>query len=107
MEAALQHGMTRWQQGYELVEVIRELGIVHRSILDHGIEKFFVENSRWVDAVSNVRRNLGCFFEDSVAGSVQRYVENFTEQLRAANAKLLRRFRQRLRRLEQETPSSQ
>ena len=41
IEAALKHGMTRWQQGYELMEVIRELGIVQRSILDHGIQKFF------------------------------------------------------------------
>src|ERR1700688_4230827 len=80
IEAALNHGTTRWQQGYELVEVIRELGIVERSILDHGIEKFFEDNSQWLD--------LGAFFEDSVAGSVQRYVENFTEQLRSTNAKL-------------------
>jgi Mg2+ and Co2+ transporter CorA len=90
IEAALKHGMTRWQQGYELVEVIRELGIVHRSILDHGIEKFFEENSQWVNSINNARRNLDAFFEDSVAGSVQRYVENFTEQLRSANAKLLK-----------------
>jgi signal transduction histidine kinase len=89
IEAALKHGMTRWQQGYELVEVIRELGIVHRSILDHGLEKFLVENPQWTDGVSNARKNLGAFFEDSVVGSVQRYVENFTEQLRSANAKLL------------------
>jgi signal transduction histidine kinase len=88
VEAALKHGMTRWRQGYELVELIRELGIVHRSILDHGIEVFFEQNSHWVESVGNVRRNLGTFFEDSVSGSVQRYVENFTEQLRATNAKL-------------------
>jgi len=88
IEAALKHGMTRWQQGYELVEVIRELGIVHSSILDHGIEKFFAENSQWADGVNHARRDLGAFFEDSVAGSVQRYVDNFTEQLRSANAKL-------------------
>jgi signal transduction histidine kinase len=90
IDAALKHGMTRWQQSYELVEVIRELGIVHRSILDHGIEKFFEENSQWVNSINNARRNLGAFFEDSVAGSVQRYVENFTEQLRSTNAKLLK-----------------
>jgi len=90
IDAALKHGMTRWQQGYELVEVIRELGIVHRSILDHGIEKFFEEKSQWVNSINNARRNLGAFFEDSVAGSVQRYVENFTEQLRSTNAKLLK-----------------
>jgi signal transduction histidine kinase len=89
IEAALKHGMTRWQQGYELVEVVRELGVVHRSILDQGIEKFFEENSQWVNSLDNARRTVGLFFEDSVAGSVQHYVENFTEQLRSANAKLL------------------
>ncbi len=87
--AALKHGMTRWQQGYELVEVIRELGIVQRSILDHWIEKFFEENSQWGNTIQSARKNLDAFFEDSIAGSVQRYVENFTEQLRSTNAKLL------------------
>jgi len=61
INAALKHGMTRWQQGYELVEVIRELGIVHRSILDHGIETFFEENSQWVNSINNARRHLGAF----------------------------------------------
>ena len=50
IDAALKHGMTRWQQGYELVEVVRELGIVHRSILGHGIDTFFEENSQWSTA---------------------------------------------------------
>jgi signal transduction histidine kinase len=88
IEAALKHGMTRWQQGYELVEVIRELGIVHRSIMEHGIEKFFLTNHQWANSVNHARRGLDAFFEDSVAGSVQRYVDNFTEQLRNANARL-------------------
>src|SRR3984957_7213671 len=56
IDAALKHGMTRWQQGCELVEVIRELGIVHRSTLDHGVEKFFEENSQWVSSINNARR---------------------------------------------------
>jgi signal transduction histidine kinase len=89
IEAASNHGMTRWQQGYQLVEVFRELGIVQRSIVDHGIETFFEENPQWADSIHKARRHLADFFEDSVAGSVQRYVENFTEQLRTANAKLL------------------
>jgi signal transduction histidine kinase len=88
VEAAFNHGMTRWQQGYQLVEVIRELGIVEQSILDHGIERFFESNSELAHGVSGARRNVVDFFEDSVTGSVQRYVENFTEQLRNANAKL-------------------
>jgi signal transduction histidine kinase len=88
LEAALNHGTTRWQQGYELMEVIRELAIVERSILDHGIEKFFDENSQWVKSIDIARRILDSFFEDSVVGSVQRYVENYTEQLQSANTKL-------------------
>lgn len=88
IEAALSHGKTRWQQGYHLVEVVRELAIVERSILDHGIEKFFEENSQWINDIDHARRILDFFFEDSVAGSVQRYVENYTDQLQTANAKL-------------------
>ena len=88
IEAALSHGKTRWQQGYHLVEVVRELAIVERSILDHGIEKFFAENSQWINDINHARRILDFFFEDSVAGSVQRYVENYTDQLQTANAKL-------------------
>ena len=88
VEAASNHGMTRWQQGYELVEVIRELGIVQGSVLEHGIETFFAENPDWISSVHHAQRNLVAFFEDSVAGSVQRYVENFTEKLQSANAQL-------------------
>jgi signal transduction histidine kinase len=88
IEAALNHGTTRWQQGYDLVEVIRELALVERSILDHGIKKFFQENSQWVESIDIARRILDSFFEDSVVGSVRRYVENYTEQLQSANAKL-------------------
>jgi signal transduction histidine kinase len=88
IKAALSHGKTRWQQGYHLVEVVRELAIVERSILDHGIEKFFAENSQWINDINHARRILDFFFEDSVAGSVQRYVENYTDQLQSANAKL-------------------
>jgi signal transduction histidine kinase len=89
IESALKHGMTRWQQGYELVEVIRELSIVQRSILEHGLGQFFAGKSRRGKGGENARRDLDTFFEDSVAGSVQQYVDNFTEQLRSTNAKLL------------------
>jgi signal transduction histidine kinase len=90
IEAALKHGTTRWKQRYELVEVVRELGIVRRSILDHGIEKFFAENSQWLMSVNHAQRNLDVFFEDSVSGSVQRYVENFAEAMRSTNSMLLK-----------------
>jgi signal transduction histidine kinase len=90
IEAALSHGTTRWKQSYQLVEVVRELGIVRRSILEHGVEKFFAENSQWLSSVNHAQRNLDVFFEDSIAGSVQRYVENFAEAMRSANSQLMK-----------------
>ena len=90
IEAALSHGTTRWKQSYELVEVVRELGIVRQSILDHGVQKFFAENTQWLSSVNHAQRNLDVFFEDSIAGSVQRYVENFAEAMRSANSQLMK-----------------
>ena len=64
IEAALNHGTTRWQQGYELVEVVRELGIVRRSILEEGVEKFFETNSHWISSINDARTHLATFFAD-------------------------------------------
>jgi signal transduction histidine kinase len=89
VDAAVKHGATRWQQGYELTELVRELWLVHKSILDNAIDKFFELNPKWVDQSKAAWKNLAGFFEDCVAGSVQRYVENYTEELRLVNARLL------------------
>lgn len=87
--AAINHGMTRWRQGYELTEIVRELGLVHRAILEHAVEKFFESNPQWIEGSKATWKNLAGFFEDSIAGSVQRYVENYTEELRRVNGELL------------------
>jgi hypothetical protein len=55
IEAALKHGTTRWEQGYQLVELIRELGIVQRSIFENGIELFFREKPEWTDQINDAR----------------------------------------------------
>jgi len=89
VESAIRHGKTRWKQGYQLTEVIEELGLVHKSILEHAIERFFELNPQWVDRSKTAWKNLAGFFEDSIAGSVQRYVENHTEELRQVNGRLL------------------
>jgi signal transduction histidine kinase len=87
--AAINHGMTRWRQGYQLTEIVRELGLVHRAILEHAVEKFFESNPQWIEGSKATWKNLAGFFEDSIAGSVQRYVENYTEELRRVNGELL------------------
>jgi signal transduction histidine kinase len=87
--AAINHGKTRWRQGYHLTEIVRELGLVQKSILEHAIERFFAENPQWAAGNKAAWKNLAGFFEDSIAGSVQRYVENYTEKLRGVNGQLL------------------
>ena len=89
VDAAVKHGNTRWRQGYQLTELVRELWLVHKSILDNAIEKFFELNPQYIDHSRVAWRNLAGFFEDCVAGSVQRYVENYTQELRLVNDRLL------------------
>jgi signal transduction histidine kinase len=87
--AAINHGMTRWRQGYQLTEIVRELGLVHRAILEHAVERFFDSNPQWIEGSKATWKNLAGFFEDWIAGSVQRYVENYTAELRRVNGELL------------------
>jgi signal transduction histidine kinase len=89
VDAAVNHGKTRWRQGYQLTELVRELWLVHKSILDHALERFFELNPQWIYYSKTAWRNLSGFFEDCVAGSVQRYVENYTEEVRDVNGRLL------------------
>jgi signal transduction histidine kinase len=89
VEAAVKHGKTRWRQGYHLTELVRELWLVQKSILDLAIERFFELNPQWVTYSKTAWKNLTGFFEDSVAGYVQRYVDDHTEELRHVNSRLL------------------
>ena len=89
IEAANNHGKTRWRQGYHLSEIVRELGLVQRAILEHAIERFFQENPQWTAGSKATWKTLTDFFEDSVAGSVQRYVDNYTQEIRGVNEQLL------------------
>jgi signal transduction histidine kinase len=95
LDAAKKHGETRAGQGYLLAELIREIGVIHSLIVDHGLAPFLMARSGLADYASSFSKIIGAFFEDSVVGSVQSYVDKFNhdvrlanEQLRAANERL-------------------
>jgi signal transduction histidine kinase len=88
LDAARKHGETRAGQGYHLAELIREIGIVHSSIVDHGLESFLIARPDLADSAGNFAKIIDTFFEDSVVGSVQRYVDTFHDESRLANEKL-------------------
>ena len=88
LDAARKHGETRSKQGYHLAELIREMGIVHSSVVDQGLAQFVAARLEWTDSAGTFSKIIGTFFEDSVVGSVQRYVDKFNDESRLANEKL-------------------
>ena len=85
MREARRHGSRRWDQGYSLAELLRELGTVHRLILRDAIRTFASSFPDWRGEVDEAREVIGSFFEDASVGSAEEYVENFGSQLRKAS----------------------
>jgi signal transduction histidine kinase len=82
---ARRHGSRRWDQGYNLGELLRELGTVHRLILRDAIRTFASSFPDWRADVDEAWELISSFFEDAVVGSTEQYVENFGSQLRQAS----------------------
>lgn len=74
-EEAAQHGMHRWQQGYDLTETMREWGHLHQALLAelerHGAEFSELEAS----VMPSARRELVRLASDGVCASAARYAQ--------------------------------
>jgi signal transduction histidine kinase len=88
LDVARKHGETRAGQNYNLAELIREIGIVHSVIVDDGLEPFLLARPDLAGSAGSLSKAIGTFFEDSVVGSVQRYVGKFNDDSRLVNEKL-------------------
>jgi RsbRD-like negative regulator of sigma factor len=88
MREARRHGSRRWDQGYNLAELLRELGTVHRLILRDAIRTFASSFPEWRADVDEAWEVTSGFFEDAVIGSTEQYVENFGSQLRQTSKSL-------------------
>ncbi len=83
------HGQHRWQQDYSLPEVTRELSIVCRLVLEHGLDAF--EDAFPVTSKQELRRareRILRFFEDTAADSVQEYTRRQRERLEVLHEQL-------------------
>jgi len=85
IEAARKHGKGRWDHGYNLAELVRELWSVHRLILRDVVRTFASAFSAWDSEVEEAEELVSSFFQDTLVGSVEQYVENFASQLRKAS----------------------
>ncbi|MBV8227504.1 MAG: HAMP domain-containing histidine kinase, partial [Verrucomicrobia bacterium] len=75
----------RWDHGYNLAELVRELWTVHRLILRDVVRTFSAAFPDWDSEVEEAEELVSSFFLDALVGSVEQYVENFASQLRKAN----------------------
>jgi signal transduction histidine kinase len=80
-QEAQRHGNQRWKHGYRLIELLRELGTVHRLLLRHGLHSFLQLHPEFSVDGDDARELIGQYFEDATTGSVEQYVQNYGAQL--------------------------
>jgi signal transduction histidine kinase len=78
---AQRHGDVRWKQGYRLIELLRELGTMHRLLLRHGLRSFLQLHPEFSADGEGATELISEYFEDATTGSVEQYVENYGSQL--------------------------
>jgi signal transduction histidine kinase len=100
-EPAAAHGLQRWQQGYDLREVTRELGQLNRCVILELDRYAKVQSSISLDATSRAREVWTTLCSTAIEESVAQY---FTLQQREAegHAQDLEHALQEIRELEQE-----
>lgn len=85
---ARRHGDHRWQQGYELEELLRELARLRTIMVEHV---FAFEEKHPEFEAEEKRTAIRCFhrfFEDMIARSVAQYVQEQQAELQARNEHL-------------------
>jgi signal transduction histidine kinase len=80
-QEAQRHGNQRWKQGYRLIELLRELGTVHRLFLQIGLRRFLELYPEFSADSEDARDLIRQYFEDATVGSVEQYVRNYHAQL--------------------------
>jgi signal transduction histidine kinase len=80
-QEARRHGNQRWKQGYQLIELLRELGTVQRLLLRHGLRSFLQLHPEFSRDGDDSRDLISQYFEDATTGSVEQYVQNYGAQL--------------------------
>lgn len=80
-QEARMHGDQRWNQGYRLIELLRELGTAHRFLFRYGLDPFLKQHPEFAADGDDARDLINQFFEDATTGSVEEYVHKYGAQL--------------------------
>ena len=78
------HGLQRWQQGYDLHDVTREWGCLHRCLVAE-LERFAAAHAEWpAQAFAEARMKLAEHISEAMSTSAQRYFQ--LERIEAAGS---------------------
>lgn len=82
-QLALAHGQERWQQGFGLREVVRELGTLNECVVAEMDRYVGSEHNISLEALSDARRRWARMYRIAVEESLERYFE--LQKLEAAS----------------------
>src|SRR5205085_369932 len=89
------HGKRRWQQGYNLEELIREVCLIRRKFLEHWLSAFREQQPAFEGATKRAAKQIiHRFFDDVIVESVSQFVEEQQQQAREIQSELLRQTEQ-------------
>ncbi len=81
-ENAREHGHDRWERGYRIEELLRELHLLRRIVLSTFVTAFADEDQDFTRAAQTTARNLTeDFFSTVILGSVRQYLSEQEEEL--------------------------
>ena len=83
------HGRKRWQQGYRLDELIREICLIRRNFLDTWLDEFAAANSSFDNETRDrAGRIVHRFFDEVIIDSTVQFVDDQKEEVRRIQSEL-------------------
>lgn len=84
------HGRKRWQQGYLLEEVIRELHLIRRTLFERWVPEFARQNALFTGETKRAAKKIiHGFFDDVIVASVIHFVAESAENRREIRHRFL------------------
>src|SRR3954464_13494201 len=87
---AAAHGRKRWQQGYNLAQLIREVCLIRNDVLDVWLDVFMRDNTSFAaDSRTAIRKLVMRFFDDLVIESAVQFASEQIAELQTMHEALL------------------
>jgi signal transduction histidine kinase len=81
------HGWKRWRQGYKLDELIREICVIRRDVIDDWLSRFSAMHAYFdINAQNSTRRVVEHFFDNVIIEATVQFIDEHDHAMRQVNA---------------------